>query len=208
MTARHIIQATILERGVVQREPDGYRIGRRERPIRNVEMEGRRITVRLLDQGLVVPDPDAIDTRQVCDEFPEPRLQQQAPYRLVGLPEIIALGEDLIVVLLVFRSRGRRILLLPRRRKGEPLPSPLIDRAADRRAPLLQFRLVQEMLNDQEPLRRVALPLPFRYFRQHRPVAFLSFPPYPNRFRALTPAGCSCRPAPPASRDPEGSSPD
>src|ERR1017187_5799795 len=130
------------------------------------------------DLGLVVPDPDAIDTRQVCDEFPEPRLQQQAPYRLVGLPEIIALGEDLIVVLLVFRSRGRRILLLlPRRRKGEPLPSPLIDRAADRRAPLLQFRLVQEMLNDQEPLRRVALPLPFRYFRQHRPVAFLSFPP-------------------------------
>src|ERR1039457_6817459 len=43
MTARHIIQATILERGVVQREPDGYRIGRRERPIRNVEMEGRRM---------------------------------------------------------------------------------------------------------------------------------------------------------------------
>src|ERR1017187_9846902 len=124
MTARHIIQATILERGVVQREPDGYRIGRGERPIRNVEMEGRRITVRLLDQGLVVPDPDAIDTRQVCDEFPEPRLQQQAPYRLVGLPEIIALGEDLIVVLLVFRSRGRRILLLPRPGLLPPAPFP------------------------------------------------------------------------------------
>ena len=68
-------------------------------------MEGRRIAVRLLDQGLVMPYPYPVDTRQVRDALPESGLEQQAPDMLIGLPQIIALRKRLIVVLLLAFDR-------------------------------------------------------------------------------------------------------
>ena len=94
---------------------------------------------------------------------------------LVGLPEIIALGEDLVVVLLLVLGPAARRILLAGRLEGEFLPPAPFDRVADRRPPLVQFLVVQEVLDDQESLFRVAFPLAFRDLGQHRLIASLSF---------------------------------
>ena len=121
-----------------------------------------------------MPDPHSLDPGQVSGELPQTRLEQQAPHVLVGLPEIIALRENLIVVfLLVFRPRGRGVLF-GRGRERKPLPSALGHRVIDSGPPFPEFGVVQETLDDQESLFRVAFLLLFSDLSQHCFAAFLS----------------------------------
>jgi len=132
-------------------------------------MKGGRVAVWLLDQGLVLPDPDTVDPGQVRHIFPEVRLQQETTYVLIGLPEVIALGKDPVVVLL-FPSRPRpRRGLLSFRGEGKPLLAPLGYGVVGGRPPFLEFLLIQEPRHDQESLLGVALPLLLRYLSQHWP---------------------------------------
>jgi hypothetical protein len=80
-----------------------------------------------------MPYPDAVDGRQVSDAPAQGGLEHQAPELIVGLPEVEALREDAVVVLLRFRFLGR--VLFPRCPVWHHPPAARSDRAVDGCAP-------------------------------------------------------------------------
>ncbi len=59
------VEAAVLQRGVVERDPETERLAGRVGPVWIVEMPAGGVGPRLLDQCLVVPDANAFDPGQV-----------------------------------------------------------------------------------------------------------------------------------------------
>src|ERR1700728_2515301 len=75
-------------RRIVQRDPDGYRVECAEGPKWDVQMKRGGVRPCALEQGLVVPNADAIRAGQQRRDFPKFWAHHQLSNATVGLPEI------------------------------------------------------------------------------------------------------------------------
>jgi len=103
-------------------------------------MPGRWVPVRRLDQRLVVPDADAVDAGERRRYFAQIRIHDEPRHLRVCVGKAHALRENFGVVLV------RVALIGPAIHSLEALAHGIVHRVA----PVLQFGLIQEVLDGKE----------------------------------------------------------
>ena len=103
MGARQKIQAAILNSCVIQCYPQHDGLMRVKRVVGVIHVEVGWIGPRLLDQRVVVIQSNPLYSGQICRESTQLGIENQLFNPLTGLPEIDALNEDVLVVI-VFSS--------------------------------------------------------------------------------------------------------
>lgn len=92
------VEAAVVVGDVVEGDPQADGVARRERPVGVVEVPAGGVGPGFLDQGLVVPDADAVHPGQLGGHLADPPVEHEAADPLVVHPQVDALGEDLVVV--------------------------------------------------------------------------------------------------------------
>jgi hypothetical protein len=90
-----VVQAAVRQGGVVQGHPQRDGVFVVERPEGVVKMEGCVVAVGRFDQGLVVPDTDAIHLGQRSRQAPQALIEHQLGHAGVDIGQPDALGENL-----------------------------------------------------------------------------------------------------------------
>ena len=121
-------------------------------------MKGRRVRIRFLDQRLVVPDPHAVETCEVCCHLSDARVKDEFPHGVVGLPQVDQLIEDVAVELGLLLVDE---LVAHDGRVVESLTLPAGDSGIDPSSPGVEFLGIEKALNHDEPVALVLIDLCF-----------------------------------------------